>query len=87
MPKTILITNAYSSRNKGDAGIIAGMVNNLAEQDTFHNARFLISSTAGPEERDSFPGTVIDSFQSLKRKLSPDTSRQQLGFQHCLLSH
>ena len=76
----ILITNAYSARNKGDAGIIAGMVGDLRSRNAFRKARFTISSTAGPEEENSYPGTVIDSFQSLKTRLSADTRLQALGF-------
>jgi len=70
MPK-ILITNAYSARNKGDAGIIAGMVGDLRSRDAFREARFTISSTAGPEE---------ENVQSLKTRLSADTRLQALGF-------
>ncbi len=79
MPQ-ILITNAYSARNKGDAGIVAGMVQDLRSRDAFRDAEFTISSAAGPGEADGFPGTVIDSFVSLKRSLSANTAVQGLGF-------
>lgn len=79
MPK-ILITNAYSARNKGDAGIVAGMVQDLRSRDAFRDAEFTISSAAGPGEADGFPGTVIDSFVSLKRSLSANSAVQGLGF-------
>jgi colanic acid/amylovoran biosynthesis protein len=76
----ILITNAYSARNKGDAGIIAGMVQDLRSRTAFAEAEFTISSAAGPAEANSYPGTVIDSFPSLKMKLSADPRLQALGF-------
>ncbi len=76
----ILITNAYSARNKGDAGIVAGMVQDLRSREAFGQARFTISPAAGPEEGDGFPGTVIDSFQSLKTRLSSSPRLQGLGF-------
>jgi colanic acid/amylovoran biosynthesis protein len=76
----ILITNAYSARNKGDAGIVAGMVDDLRSREVFRDAEFTISSAVGPGEADGFPGTVIDSFQSLKTRLSSSPLLQGLGF-------
>ncbi len=76
----ILITNSYSARNKGDAGIVAGMVQDLRSREAFKDAEFTISSAAGPSEADSFPGRVIDSFVSLKKKLSANPTVQGVGF-------
>jgi polysaccharide pyruvyl transferase WcaK-like protein len=76
----ILITNSYSARNKGDAGIVAGMVQDLRSREAFKDAEFTISSAAGPSEADSFPGRVIDSFVSLKKKLSASPTAQGVGF-------
>jgi len=76
---TILITNAYSARNKGDAGIVAGMIESLRRQKVFADAEISISSAAGPAEA-GFPEPVIHSFTSLKNGLSNTPRLQQLGF-------
>jgi len=84
MPE-ILITNAYSSRNKGDAGIIAGMIDDLRSRDVFSDATFTIASAAGPVAGECYPGTVVDAYPSLKRRLSSSAVTRQLGFLFFLL--
>ena len=40
----ILITNAYSARNRGDAAIIFGMLESLRRTEAFKNAEIRVSS-------------------------------------------
>jgi len=75
----ILITNAYSARNKGDAAIIEAMVRDLRRRPSFADAEITISSAAGPDE-EGYPEAVIHSFTSLKNGLAKSPLLQQLGF-------
>jgi colanic acid/amylovoran biosynthesis protein len=76
----ILITNAYSSRNKGDAAILLGMFADLASQEAFRRAEFRISSTAYPDDAAAYPCRVISSFHALKERLTRCRTVQCLGF-------
>lgn len=75
----ILVTNAYSARNRGDAAIVEAMVRELRSRPAFADAEVAISSAAGPEEP-GYPEPVVHSFTSLKRLLSGKPFLQGLGF-------
>jgi len=61
----ILITNAYSARNKGDAGIIQGMIHELRDNSLFRNAEITISSADFEGDRQAYDVPVVPSFQYL----------------------
>jgi colanic acid/amylovoran biosynthesis protein len=76
----ILITNAYSSRNKGDAAILLGMLADLGSQTGFRGAEFLISTAAYPEDLGAYPCGVVSSFHALKQRFTRFRWLQGLGF-------
>jgi colanic acid/amylovoran biosynthesis protein len=76
----ILITNAYSSRNKGDAAILLGMLTDLRSQEAFREADFRISTAAYPDDRDAYPCGVVSSFHALKQRFTRYRWIQCLGF-------
>lgn len=80
----ILITNAYSSKNKGDAGIIISMLRNLRDQTGFKKAEFSISSVDSIADADLYSAKVVPSFQSLKNSLSSNNYLACLVFIACL---
>ncbi len=62
----ILITNAYSGQNKGDAGIIIGMTKDLSSRRTFKEAEINISSADYPSDSNRYSYPVVPSFLSLQ---------------------
>jgi len=66
----VLITNAYSARNRGDAGIILGMVESLRRTEVLRDADFLVSTTDFPADGERYPFPVGPSFHSLKNEFS-----------------
>ncbi len=76
----ILITNAYSSQNKGDAGIIIGMIDDLSRRKTFKKAEINISTTDYPSDSKSYSHPVVPSFHSLKNTFSRNPYLQFLSF-------
>lgn len=66
----VLITNAYSSRNKGDAAIIVEMVRDLRSQKEFANAEFCITSSDPETDKDFFACRVVPSFVSITNELT-----------------
>ncbi|MEE4271602.1 MAG: polysaccharide pyruvyl transferase family protein [Thermoanaerobaculales bacterium] len=81
----ILITNAYSARNRGDAAIILGMIESLRHQDAFPGAECLISSTDAVADRDAYPVPVVPSFHSIKNRFSSRPAANALVFLLVLL--
>lgn len=66
----VLITNAYSARNKGDAAILVGMLADLRSQEAFRGAEFRISTAAFPEDKGNYSCNVVSSFHSLKQQFT-----------------
>ncbi|MCK5376749.1 MAG: hypothetical protein KAJ97_06690, partial [Acidobacteria bacterium] len=85
MPANILITNAYSARNRGDAAIILGMVESLRRTGVFREAEIRISSADHPADAARYPVPVVPSFHSLKNQLSSSPSVNALYFLVVLL--
>jgi len=61
----VLITNAYSTRNRGDAAIILGMLESLRRTAQLGGAEVVISSADHPADQGGYPVQVIPSFHSL----------------------
>jgi len=80
----ILITNAYSARNKGDAGIILGMLSDLGRNVHFRGASITIASSDWEYDQSVYEVTVVPSFQSLAETRSKSPHLRQLRFL-CLL--
>ena len=76
----ILITNAYSARNKGDAAILLGMLSDLGQRPAFRDATFRISSASHPADQGAYPCEVVASFQSIAASLSTSPALRNLGF-------
>ena len=76
----VLITNAYSSRNKGDAAILLGMLADLGSQELFRRAEFAISTAAYPDDATAYPCRVVSSFHALKQRFTRCRPVQCLGF-------
>jgi len=70
MRASILITNAYSARNRGDAAIIFGMVESLRRTGVFGEAEIRVSSADHPADAAHYPVPVVPSFHSLKNRFS-----------------
>lgn len=66
----VLITNAYSARNRGDAAIILGMVTCLRRTGRIRDADITVSTVDHPEDAKRYPVRTIDSFHSLKNRLT-----------------
>ncbi len=81
----ILISNAYSARNRGDAGIILGMVESLRRTDAFREAEITVSTTDFPADGDRYPFPVASSFHSLKNRFSQRPNLNCLYFLLVLL--
>lgn len=61
----VLITNAYSARNRGDAAIILGMLESLGRTPELREAEIVISSADHPADQAAYPVQVVPSFHSL----------------------
>lgn len=76
----VLITNAYSGQNKGDAGIIMGMLKDLSDRETFKEAEIFISSSDYPADSNRYSHPVVPSFSSLKKVFAKNSHLQSLSF-------
>jgi colanic acid/amylovoran biosynthesis protein len=85
MTTQVLITNAYSARNRGDAAIILGMIESLRRTDVFRGAEIRISSADHPADSARYPVQVIPSFHSIKNGFSGNSSASLLFFLVVLL--
>jgi len=85
MPANILITNAYSARNRGDAAIILGMVESLRRTEVFREAEIRVSSADHPADAARYPLPVVPSFHSLKNRFSSSPGINALYFLVVLL--
>ena len=56
----ILITNAYSAKNKGDAGIIQGMIRDLRDNSLLKNAEVTISSADFEGDRHAYDVPALE---------------------------
>ena len=81
----VLITNAYSARNRGDAAIILGMIESLRRTDAFQDAEIRISSADHPVDSGRYPVPVVSSFHSIKNGFSRNSSANLLYFLAVLL--
>lgn len=81
----ILITNAYSARNRGDAAIILGMIESLRRTEVFRKAEFRISSADDAIDAAHYSLPTVPSFQSLKSSVSPNAVIGSLYFLSVLL--
>jgi len=81
----VLITNAYSARNRGDAAIVLGMIESLRRTEVFRHAEIQISSVDHPADSARYPVPVIESFHSIKNSLSRRSGANQLFFLVVLL--
>jgi len=61
----VLITNAYSARNRGDAAIVLGMLESLRRTPQLGDAEIVISSADHPADQAAYPVPVAPSFHSL----------------------
>lgn len=62
---TVLITNAYSSRNRGDAAIVLGMIESLRRTEELADAEIVVSSADPVGDAEAYGVRVVPSFQSL----------------------
>jgi colanic acid/amylovoran biosynthesis protein len=76
----ILITNAYSGRNKGDGGIIIGMIKGLSNRKGFKEAEISISSADYPSDSSRYSHPVVPSFHSMQRNLASNPYLRMFGF-------
>ncbi len=81
----ILITNAYSASNRGDAAIILGMAESLRRTEVFREAEIRVSSADYPADTARYPVQVLPSFHSLKNRFSSSSSVNSLYFLVVLL--
>jgi colanic acid/amylovoran biosynthesis protein len=81
----ILITNAYSARNRGDAAIILGMIESLRQTSAFREAEIRISSADDRQDARWYPEPTAPSFASLKSDFSRSPTAGQLYFLLVLL--
>lgn len=81
----VLITNAYSARNRGDAAIILGMIESLRRTDVFGDAEIRVSTADHPADERWYPVPVTPSFHSLKNAVSKNATVNQLFFLLVLL--
>lgn len=61
----LLITNAYSARNCGDAAIVLGMLRDLRTRPTFRDAEIVVSSSDPEFDGECYQVPVISSLRSL----------------------
>jgi len=81
----VLITNAYSSRNRGDGAIVLGMMTSLGRSFGEEAVSFEISSADHPADRSSYSVPVVPSFHSLMARISGRGAVQGLWFLGVLL--
>jgi colanic acid/amylovoran biosynthesis protein len=81
----ILITNAYSGRNLGDAGIILGMLDDLRSQEAFRGATVRVATADPGHDATLYPCPALPSFRALQNRLSRNPILAGLGFLLLLL--
>lgn len=81
----ILITNAYSARNRGDAAIILGMLESLRRTEEFREAEIKVSSVDAAADAAHYPVPTIPSFQTVKSSFSASPFLSSLYFLAVLL--
>jgi colanic acid/amylovoran biosynthesis protein len=81
----VLITNAYSARNRGDAAIILGMLDSLRSSDPFRDAEIRVSSADHPADAARYPVDTVPSFHALKNRFSRSPTLNNLYFLGVLL--
>ncbi|MCH7579457.1 MAG: polysaccharide pyruvyl transferase family protein [Chloroflexi bacterium] len=64
----ILVVNVYSWRNKGDAAIVLGMVEDL--RSAFQDAEIVLSTQEPEDDRGRYECEVLGSFRSLALRLT-----------------
>ena len=82
---SILITNAYSAQNRGDAGIILGMLEDLRDNPFFADAEVTVSTQDYPGDVGRYPCRVVPSFHSIKNRFSTRPTLNGLCFLLLLL--
>lgn len=80
MTTQVLITNAYSARNRGDAAIVLGMIESLRRTDILREAEIHISSADHPADSAWYPVPTVPSFHSIKNGFSGYPSVNLLYF-------
>ncbi len=81
----ILITNAYSARNRGDGAIVFGMMRSLRRAFAARDLEIAISSADHTADRACYPVPVVPSFHSLMARVSGRGVLQGLFFLGVLL--
>lgn len=81
----LLITNAYSARNAGDAAILLGMVESLRRNPAFADAEIAVSSADHPADAVRYPFPVAPSFHSLRTAVPGGNGIRCLHFLLALL--
>ncbi len=81
----ILVTNAYSARNAGDAAILLGMVAGLRTTTGIVDAEVTVSSADHAGDAGRYPWAVVPSFQSLKKRIGHSDLLRGLYFLGALL--
>jgi colanic acid/amylovoran biosynthesis protein len=76
----LLITNAYSARNRGDAAIVLGMLRGLRSQVTFSRAEIVVSSSDPRFDGPSYGIPVIPSLRALCAGVAPGPLLPELLF-------
>ncbi len=81
----ILITNAYSARNRGDGAIVLGMIVSLRRAFANEDVDLAVASADHPADGERYPVPVVPSFHSLMARCSPRGGLQGLYFLLVLL--
>ncbi len=76
----VLITNAYSARNRGDGAIVLGMLESLDRAFGNEELELVISSADHPADQERYPVPVVPSFHSLMGRISRNGTLQGLLF-------
>jgi len=81
----ILITNAYSARNRGDGAIVLGMIESLRRAFGDGEVEISVSSADHPADGERYPVAVLPSFHSIMGRFSRHGTLQGLFFLLVLL--
>jgi colanic acid/amylovoran biosynthesis protein len=76
----ILITNFYSTRNRGDAAIALGMMRDLRARPTFREAEIVVSSSDPDFDSEHLPVPVIPSLRALGARVAREPPLPELVF-------
>lgn len=82
---TVLITNAYSSRNRGDAAIVLGMIESLRRTVALADAEIVVSSADPVGDAEAYGVRAVPSFRSLGSDRSSSSVIARLWFVFFLL--